>query len=80
MKLSEKELLFIKSIINEFSLGIDFSDYEKLNKEDVLKVINFGLSRYIGYDYKSEDIDEVGKLADDIISKLLIMLEQRGEM
>ncbi len=60
---------------------------KKLKKEDVLliskdEMINLTilLGELIGYDSNKDDIDTLGEEADRLISKLLKILELRGEM
>ena len=77
MKLNQSDL----QIINKISARKYDSiyDVQNLNKEKILNMID-RLSELIGYDEAIDDIDEVGKRADKVISKLLILLESRGDM
>ena len=77
MKLNQSDL----QIINKVSARKYDSiyDVQNLNKEKIFNMID-RLSELIGYDEAIDDIDEVGKRADKVISKLLILLESRGDM
>ena len=77
MKFNERDL----ELINRISRH-KFTTSEEINsmdKDDVLK-LTVDLGSLIGYDSTIGDIDALGLEADNIISKLLIMLEKRGEM
>ena len=77
MKLNQSDL----QVINKVSVGQydSIDDVQNLNKKQILNMID-RLSELIGYDEAIDDIDEVGKRADKVISKLLILLESRGDM
>lgn len=77
MKLNQSDLQFINKVSARKYDSID--DVQNLNKEKILNMID-RLSELIGYDEAIDDIDEVGKRADKVISKLLILLETRGDM
>ena len=68
-------------VINKVSVGQydSIDDVQNLNKEKILNMID-RLSELIGYDEAIDDIDEMGKRADNVISKLLILLETRGDI
>lgn len=58
---------------------IDIQKLESMNAKEVENLILF-LTDFIGYDYKTDDIDEEGKIADAIIEKLLFVLfDRKGE-
>ena len=65
MKLTERELELINSV--------------SFTKEELFRLTDL-LSDLIGYDSEVEDIDSIGLEADNIISKILIALEKRGEL
>ena len=67
MKLTERELELINSVC------------WKDTKEELFRLTDL-LSDLIGYDSEVEDIDSIGLEADNIISKILIALEKRGEL
>ena len=77
MKLNQSDL----QIINKISARKYDSiyDVQNLNKEKILNMID-RLSELIGYDVGTDDIDEFGKRVDNVISKLLILLEKRGDV
>lgn len=77
MKLNQSDL----QVINKVSVGQydSIDDVQNLNKEKILNMID-RLSELIGYDEAIDDIDEMGKRADNVISKLLILLETRGDI
>ena len=77
MKLNQSDL----QIINKVSARKYDSiyDVQNLNKEKILNMID-RLSELIGYDVGTDDIDEFGKRVDNVISKLLILLEKRGDI
>lgn len=77
MKLNQSDL----QIINKVSARKYDSIYDvlNLNKEKILNIID-RLSELIGYDVGTDDIDEFGKRVDNVISKLLILLEKRGDI
>lgn len=58
---------------------IDIQKLETMNAREVENLILF-LTDFIGYDYKTDDIDEEGKIADAIIEKLLyVLFDRKGE-
>lgn len=58
---------------------IDIRKLETMNAKEVENLILF-LTDFIGYDYKTDDIDEEGKIADAIIEKLLyVLFDRKGE-
>ncbi len=75
--LTDREL----EIVNSVSTTKFKTDKEiiALSKEKILDLTDL-LGGLIGYDATIGDIDALGLEADNIISKLLIMLEKRGEM
>ena len=77
MKLNQSDL----QVINKVSVGQydSIDDVQNLNKKQILNMID-RLSELIGYDEAIDDIDELGKRADNVISKLLILLETRGDL
>lgn len=77
MKLNQSDL----QVINKVSVGQydSIDDVQNLNKKQILNMID-RLSELIGYDEAIDDIDELGKRADNVISKLLILLETRGDI
>ena len=77
MKLNQSDLQIINKVSTRKYDSI--YDVQNLNKEKILNMID-RLSELIGYDEAIDDIDEVGKRADKVISKLLILLESRGDM
>ena len=77
MILSHRDLELINSVSKLKFNSID--DVTTLPKEDVLDIIEL-LGNLIGYDSEIDDIDAIGLEADNAISKLLLLLEKRGEM
>lgn len=49
-----------------------------LSREQIINLTDL-LGGLIGFDEDTNDIDNLGKLADAVISKLLIMLENRED-
>lgn len=77
MKFNERDLELINRVSkNKFTTSEEINN---MNKDDVLE-LTINLGSLIGYDSTIGDIDALGLEADNIISKLLIMLEKRGEM
>ena len=77
MKLDQGDMQIICKVSVEKYEDID--DVLNLNKEKILNIID-RLSELIGYDVGTDDIDEFGKRVDNVISKLLILLEKRGDV
>ena len=77
MILSEREI----ELINKVSkCNYKSSDsIAKLSKTEILKLTDL-LGNLIGFDVVTGDLDDLGREADSIISKLLVLLERRGEM
>ena len=77
MKLTERELELINSVCWK---DIQTSnEIDSFTKEELFRLTDL-LSDLIGYDSEVEDIDSIGLEADNIISKILIALEKRGEL
>ena len=77
MKLDQGDMQIICKVSVEKYEDID--DVLNLNKEKILNIID-RLSELIGYDVGTDDIDEFDKRVDNVISKLLILLENRGDI
>lgn len=77
MKLTERELELINSVC--WKAIKTSNEIDLLSKEELLKLADL-LSDLIGYNSEIDDIDNIGLEADNIISKILIALENRGEM
>jgi len=77
MILTEKDLAIINSVSERKFISI--GEIIKLSKAEVLNLTDL-LGGLIGYDSVKKDIDDIGIDADNVISKLLILLEKRGEM
>ncbi len=77
MDLNNKDL----ELINMVSGG-DFRCFDEISKMSRDEIIDLtdSLGSLIGYDSTTNDIDALGLEADNVISKLLKMLEKRGEM
>ena len=77
MRLTERELELINSVCWK---DIQTSnEIDSFTKEELFRLTDL-LSDLIGYDSEVEDIDSIGLEADNIISKILIALEKRGEL
>lgn len=50
-----------------------------MSRDEIIDLTDL-LGGLIGYDKETDDIDELGRLADDAISTLLVLLEERGLM
>lgn len=77
MEFTNRDIELINSVSSDkFNCS---SDINKLSKDEALDLTDL-LGNLIGYDSIKKDIDALGLEADNVISKLLIMLEKRGEM
>ncbi len=68
-------------IINMSQSNAHYSekDIMSMNRNQILDLTD-ALGGLIGYDKVAGDIDRLGSEADGVISKLLQLLEKRGEM
>ena len=74
INLDERDLQLINQVYTD----------KVLTEQDILLMpdkeiiqLTYLLGGLIGYDKEIDDIDAVGKMADDTISKLLVILEKR---
>ena len=69
------------NLINEVCEKKNLTEEEvySFSREKILKLTEL-LSELIGYDPKKDDIDDIGEMADNTITKLLKILELRNEM
>ena len=79
-KLNEDDLKIINLSLDESRAFKTINDVELLSKNDIMNLIEKNLSGLIGYDKDKGDIDDLGEKADNVISKLLILLRKRGDM
>lgn len=77
MILSEREIELINKVSKSNYKSSD--SITKLPKTEILNLTDL-LGNLIGFDVVAGDIDDLGREADSIISKLLVLLERRGEM
>lgn len=79
-KLNNADLLLINNALNGLTVYKSVSEIEALSKEEIMSLIEDHISNLIGYDSVKGDIDTLGEKADEVISKLLQFLTNRGEM
>ena len=70
MSFSEIEVEILKKSIRKTDLNLLLRDIQKCDKAMILDVVE-ELSSYIGYDDEEKDIDQYGRLIDELIGKLL---------
>ncbi len=74
MRLNKNDLELINEVYKKRYLTE--KDILFFNREQIIE-LTYLLAGLIGYDEEKNDIDTVGKMADDTISKLLILLEEK---
>lgn len=76
-KFSETDLRLINEVYKQKTLPEQ--DIRQMSSDEIIDLTDL-LGGLIGYDKETDDIDELGRLADDAISTLLVLLEERGLM
>ena len=76
-KFSETDLRLINEVYKQKTLTEQ--DIRQMSRDEIIDLTDL-LGGLIGYDKETNDIDELGRLADDAISTLLVLLEERGLM
>lgn len=76
-KFSETDLRLINEVYTQKTLTEQ--DIRQMSRDEIIDLTDL-LGGLIGYDKETDDIDELGRLADDAISTLLVLLEERGLM
>ena len=79
-KMNSDDLDIINLSLKELTKFKTVKDIEALPKSAIMSLIEDHLTNLIGFDKEKKDIDDLGEKADDVISKLLTLLEKRGEM
>lgn len=80
MKLNKDDLDLINLSLNGIRVFSSIDEIMALPKKAIISIIDSHLASLIGYDKKKDDIDNLGERADNVISKLLILLRNRNEM
>lgn len=76
-KFSETDLRLINEVYKQKTLTEQ--DIRQMSRDEIIDLTDL-LGGLIGYDKETDDIDELDRLADDAISTLLVLLEERGLM
>lgn len=76
MNLTARELELIRIASSK---NYNEKEIKSMSKKELLDLTD-NLGSLIGYDPITEDIDAMGLEADNVISKILVFLEKRGEM
>ena len=76
-KFSETDLRIINEVYTQKTLTEQ--DIRQMSRDEIIDLTDL-LGGLIGYDKEIDDVDELGRLADDAISTLLVLLEERGLM
>ena len=79
MRLNKDDLDLINFSLNGRRVFESIEEIKALPKEEIWSIVEDYLSFLIGYDAEKNDIDDLGRRADNVVAKLIILLTKRNE-